>query len=704
MPEKDLNTYPVAELDEPEQQDDVSGNTPSEDESMEKITAWWEYDEEARRPITAEFEQIYLMYSDKHWDMDGPTGDPLRTEDEKLGRPNVVENVAFTLVEGVKSEFSQEVELIDYPVEKNDDAAAKIMTNVKRHVLDKNDFGAEYGKKWLHNFCWYGTAVWGPRWDAEWRGGRGPNQWIGEIRVESIHPAMLYPDHRCGEDIQDGVRIHKAMWKPLEYIHQHFPERGHLVLDHNRQDSIVTETIDSDEYGASLQDGMARLIETWYAGKPLFSSKDAREDEDEEAEDAEELGDGALPPSVAEGDTGEVDEAGGDTPSDDETGLHVVWWIAEQNIYLAHKNFMYFEPDETPLFPFEWSNCYPREDSPWGFGEGHKLLDPQQKINKLSEIAMEGSALQALGFTLADEEAVTESQRREIELYGSIPGMWFFVSDPDRVKHISGQGIPASLLSDIARRTKHMESLVGRYDISQGKAPSDVTAFRALNLLAERAQVRLRPKEQTIHAGLVGLSRWMSRLIMLHYNEPRAYRIMGKSDEDVQFGQFQPQSMWRAWDRRNGNVFERNKFVPEEGMVEGKDYDFYWPEFDTRCAVTKAASTDRYFAMEVARDLIGAKLILPEHLWFTLENGRLPPWETISEQVNAQFQQAQPQPMPGQPQGQPQGVPQGAPQEMDPEALIAMLSPEQQAEIAALPPEAQQQVLTEMMSAMQGGG
>ena len=42
MPEKDLNTYPVAELDEPEQQDDVSGNTPSEDESMEKITAWWD--------------------------------------------------------------------------------------------------------------------------------------------------------------------------------------------------------------------------------------------------------------------------------------------------------------------------------------------------------------------------------------------------------------------------------------------------------------------------------------------------------------------------------------------------------------------------------------------------------------------------------------------------------------------------------------
>ena len=73
MPEKDLSTYPVAELDEPEQQDDVSGNTPSEDESMEKITAWWEYDEEARRPITAECEQIYLMYSDKHWDMDGPT-------------------------------------------------------------------------------------------------------------------------------------------------------------------------------------------------------------------------------------------------------------------------------------------------------------------------------------------------------------------------------------------------------------------------------------------------------------------------------------------------------------------------------------------------------------------------------------------------------------------------------------------------------
>ena len=685
-------TYPLADFNEPKERDDVSGNTPSEEDAMAKVIRWWGYDEDAKRQIELEFDQIRLLITDKHWQMDGPTGDPLRTEDEMLGRPNVVENVAFPLVEGVKAELSQDVELIDYPQEHRDDAAAKVMTRVKRHILYKNDFPTHY-RRWLHYFAWYGTSVWGPRWDPEWKGGRGPNQWIGEIRAECVNPNLLYPDHRCGENIHDGMRVHKAMWKPLEHILQHYPERGHLVVDHTKLDALKARTEDAEAYQATAQEGMARLVETWYVGKPLFPSKDAQEDETEESEDA------LVEDGVMEGDSGEVADEDEAPADDDEEGLHVVWWIAEQNIYLAHRNFMYFEPGETPRFPFIFATCYEREDSPWGFGEGHKLIDPQQKLNKLSEIAMEGAALQALGYTLAEEEAVTPAQRREIELYGSIPGMWFFVKDPDRVKHITGQGVPGSVLSDITRRKQHMETVVGRFDISQGKTPSNVTAFRALNLLAERAQVRQRPKEGAVTQALVELSKWMSRLIMLHYNEPRAFRIVGDRPEDISFGMFQPMHMWRTWDRRTGNVFERDKYVPDEGMEEGRDFEHYWPEFDTRCEVTRAMSTDRYFHMDVAKEMVGGKLFPPSVLFSTMEHGRLPPWEEIKAEVEAQFAQAAPM----GPQGQMQGPPQGQPQEATPESVLELLPPEQQQQIAALPPAQQQQVLEEIMAAVQGG-
>uniref|UniRef100_A0A6M3IEM0 Portal protein n=1 Tax=viral metagenome TaxID=1070528 RepID=A0A6M3IEM0_9ZZZZ len=668
----DEAAYPLAPLAEPDERENVEGNSETEEEALELVGDWWDRDSTAKSAVEHEFAQIYLAMTDQHWDLDGPTGAPLRSDEEKLGHPNAVESVIFSLIEGMLAEFTQDVELIDYPSEANDEAAAKTITRLKRSILDKNAFATKY-TQWGHHFGWYGTAIWGPRWDPEWKGGKGPNQWVGDIRIEAVHPQLLFPDHRCGENIHDGYRIHKAVWRPLEYIRQHYPARGHLVLDHTKVTGIDTGTIDWDDTTPTAPDGMARLVETWYIGKPLLDSRD------------------------------EGDNEGDKDTEDDGVGLHVIWWVADQNLYLDHRNYMYFDPEETVKFPFIWAVCYPREDSPWGYSEAHKLLNPQIQLNKLSEIAMEGAALQALGFTVASQNSVSERQQREIELFSSIPGMWFFVDDPQGIKYFSGQGVPGSLLNDILRRTRHMETMIGRFDITQGKAPSSVTAFSALNLLAERAQVRLRPKEQAREEALVELSQWLSRLIVRFYDEPRAYRIIGKDDQDIERGIFQPDEMWRVWDRKTGNVMERNRFVPAEGMVEGDDYEYFCPEFDSKCTVSRAQPTDRFFFIELAKEMVGAKLWPPRLLHFAMEHGRLPAWPDIEKEVEALFGQASPvQPRPPE-GGSPEVAAPEAPQEIDPETLIAMLPPAQQQQLAGLPPQQRQEVIGQMMAAVQGG-
>lgn len=689
-------SYPIADIDTESEREDVTGNTPSEDEALERIREWFDLDFDAKQPVTNEFEQIELLKNDRHWEMRDSLGKALRTPEQMEGYPNVVENVAFALVEGLKAEFAQKVELVDYPKEPNDDQAAKTLTEVKKHILDKNIFAREYAA-FIDNFAWKGTGIFGVSWDPEWKGGRGPNRWIGEVRIESIEPELIYPDERCGNNIDDGIRIHKAVYKPLEYIRQYYPERGHLVLDQDKANAQA-QSSSNWEYDITLDEsnqpgGMAWLVETWYKGKPLFPSKDAQVDEATESQDV--AGDIAAD-DLERGIHPEAGEVTRETPSDDEEGLHVVWWIADQNIYLAHRNFIYFDPDETVQFPFLFGKCYRRKDSPWGFGEGHKLIWPQQALNKLSEVALMGAALQALGITLVDPRAVDEEQRREVEMYGNIPGMWFFIDDPENVHHIRGQGIPASVLNDIARRKQHMETLIGRFDITQGKTPSHVTAFRALNLLAERAQVRLRPKEAEIEAVLIEVSQWISRLVCLYWTEPRAYRIIGEDPEDIKYGQFSPAHIWKVWDRTTNNVVERNRFQPLEGMVEGKDYEYFWPDLDTRCTVTRASSTDRYFYADLAKELVAGKIFPPEVLFHTLEHGRLPPWDDIKDTVNAQFAQAQPM------QGGTEAPSTAG--TLTPEALLAMLPPEAQQQIASLPPDQQEQVLAEMMAQMQGGG
>ncbi len=713
-----FTNYPIADLDTDSEREEVTENTETEDIGLERVREWWDYDVDGKQAVADEFEQIELLQNDRHWEMSDSLGKPLRTAEQMSAHPNVVENVAWPLIEGLVSEFSQDVELIDYPQESTDDQAAKTMTQVKKHILYKNAFPEEQAK-WLHNFAWKGTGIYGVSWDAEWRGGRGPNQWIGEVRIESIDPELIYPDHRCGADIQDGYRIHKAVWRPLEYIRQHYPERGHLVLDQAKADETSqTNTNWERDLGlgeADSPEGMARLVETWYIGKPLFPSKDSQVDPATETQSVEGdvAPDDTLTAGMVAGDVESVGEADEETPSDDEVGLHVVWWIAEQNIYLAHRNFIYFDPEETPEFPFVFAQCYPRRDSPWGFGEGHKLINPQQMLNKLSEVAMEGAALQALGVTLASEEAISEEQRRDVEMYGSIPGMWFFINDANQVQHVDGKGVPASVLNDINRRKQHMEAVIGRYDITQGKTPANVTAFRALNLLAERAQVRLRPKESSISSALVKVSKWISRMVCLYWTEPRAYRILGKDDDPATatYSKFEPSRIWKVWDRRTGNSFERGVWRPAEDMVEGEDYEYFWPELDTRCTVTRAQSTDRYFAMELAQDMVGRKYFPPEILFYAIEHGRLPPWDDIKDKVQPQFDRAQPMPggaSQGAPQGMPPGMPQGMagqpqPPELTPEALIAMLPPEQQAQFQTMTPDQQQAVLEEMAAATQGG-
>ena len=656
----ETSTYPIATLDEPEEREDVEGNSEEEELALETVSKWWDIDEEAKEGIQEEFEQIYLLYTGEHWRLNYPGDDPLRSPEEMIGRPNSVENITFSMIEGEKAEFSQEFEWIDSPAEKNDEAAAQKMTALKKYLLYKNRIITQQAR-FLHNMFWYGTGIYGPRWDPEWITGQGPRRTIGDIRIESIHPQTLYPDARCGEDINNGYRIHKAVYRPIEYIRQNYPERGHLVREAVQSgDDILglSGTTDGGETWNEAQDGVVRLIETWYVGKPLLIGKE----------------------------------------SDQGYGLHVIWWTGDRDkVYLAHSNYVYFEPGETTIFPFFFSQCYPRENSPFGYGEAHYLKNQQIMLNKESEILLEGAALQALGQTYVKEGAVSEAQQQQIDQYGNIPGWWIWVEEPENIKHVSGSGVPDSVLSDIDRRMKMMETIIGRFDITQGKTPGSVTAFRALSLLAERAQVRLRTKEQAITSCLEDLSRFVSRLIARYYNEKRVYRIIGSDEDEYQDGVFDPDSdLHRVWVKGSGDVLPKDRWQPAEGMQEDVDFEFFVPEMDSKCSVSRTIPIDRILAVEMAKELLAAKLITPEIFWKVMEHGRFPAWDAVREEMERTFQQAQPQQLPPQ---APEMVTEG----QGVEQLIAMLPPEAQQELMSLPPEQQQAAIAEMMATMQGG-
>lgn len=655
----------AAQPQDEEAVEDASPQSPEQQSALKKLNDWYLTDKAARQFYVEEMDELDKLYQNDHWDLIGPAGTPLRTQAQQNTRPNTVENVTFAMVEGLVSEFAADVDIVDFPVEAGDEQAAQTMTDLKKFIAYKNNIEVER-QTWNRHFFHYGTGIWHPYWDPEWKGGRGPNRWVGDVRWKALHPRNFIPDARCNEDVNHGKRVHKATYVPLEHIRERYPEFAGLVRGEAISDAAFGTNEDHESFES--KEDTVLLVETWYTGPPLLLKE------------------------------GEEDKG---------TGLHVMWWAGEgQQIYLDCANYVYFDEGENPVLPFLVRQRYPRElngkRSIWGFGDTYYLKSMQISLNKTRELILEAHMHQSLGQTFYQTGAVSPEQEKKIKRYGTLPNMWFEVNTLQGVKREYGQGVPASLMEEPARLLKAMENITGRFDISQGKTPGSVTAFRALDLLAARAQVRLRSAEVLIKAGYQDLGNYTNHLVLRHYTEQRAFRIMGRDDEAPAPGVFNLGQMKKVYIPAINTTVAFEGFTPPAGAVEGKDYEIYAPEFDTRCRVSTAKATDRVFFMEMAKELFVAKVIDPETFLHVLEHGRFPPVEEILARLQQMQQQQMQQEMAMQ--APPEGAEAPAEEvvaEEDtlplPEEFLASLPEDVQLRVMALPEEQQAKAIADLM-------
>ena len=650
-----------------------------------KCRNWFDVDKDHKSPITQDLQEYHKLWVGDHWDLLGPTGEPIRNEKGKRIRPNHIEPMTFALTEGLVSEFSEDIDIIDYGTEAGDDESASLMTDLKKFVFYKNKFPTERNK-WLRSFFGYGTGIWHPHWDPSWRGGKGPNKWEGEIRVISQHVGSIFPDARCLSNIEEGRRIHKAVYRTQEYIKEKF---GKDVEDDLLDEALLIGDIPGDVNLGEMGEGRSLLVETWYKGDPLILE-------------------------------GKEKNLG--------SGLHVIWWAGEYGVYLGHDNYVYFEPDEDPMFPFIFKCRYPRENSVWGYSEGHFLKQPQIILNKTGELIIQGHMMSALGQTLFQETAFTPRQRKFIEEYGSMPEVWIPCKDPQAINRIQGKGVPESLMGETTRLHRLMETTVGRFDVSQGRTPGSVTAFRALDLLAARAQVRLRSAESEIIAGYEELGTFMNHLIVTCYTEKRAYRVLGehrrdddqgpgKEEMQPKYGTYDPKSLKKVYFAGPPSTVMSMEDFEEWGGEEraeqaGLEYEIYCPQYDSFCKISTTMPSDRMFFLEIAKELFAAQLIDAEIFWYVVDRGKFPPFEDLLEKVKEQKAMQEQMLQQQQQQEQQMMDDQMAEQssEISEEAASAHLEalfnsdPELAAQFENLSPEEQQKVVNISRQQQAGGG
>lgn len=613
-----------------------------QEKAVDKCRWWFDQDKNGKSAYVDEMDEYDKLYSGKHWDLLGPHGGPLRTTEQQQTRPNCVENAVFALIESLVAEFANDVDLVYFPVEPSDEPVAVVMSDLTKFLAYKNRISVER-LKWLRNFFKHGTAIWEHCWDPHWRGGRGPNRWEGDVRWRSLHPRHLFPDARCGDDLATARRVHKAKYVTLEHIRERYPTNGPMASEEVMDTSMLT--FDEEEVAERQQD-MVLLVETWYMGEPMV------------------LGEG----EVSQG-----------------PGLHVVWWCGEgKPIYLHHANYAYFEPGEEVSYPFTVRQRYPRDASIWGQGEAWYLKQPQIAMNKTAELILEGHMHQAVGMTLYQAGALSETQKNHVKAYGTLPGVWHEVQDIGGVKREFSQGMPSSLQNEVNRLQSAMESISGRFDVAQGRTPGSVTAFRALDLLAQRAQVRLRSADVAITTGYEDAGRYINHLVCRNYTEARAYRIVGENDNTrpnaSQRGVFKLSEIQRAYDYTTGDVMPASEFMPQPGMVEGLHFEIYSPELDVQARTSTQMPSDRTFYLEMAKELYMTHIIDPETFFYVLEHGKFPPFEELLQKMQMQAQMAALAAAGGQ-------VPGAAPDQ------LGDLGPGAASAIGGLPPSVQKQEL-----------
>lgn len=575
-------------------------NTPEQQEAIAKLDEWWTGDESAKQFYIDEMKEMYKLYLGEHWDLI-VNGEQIRSSENQKTRPNSVENMVFAFIESIVSEFAKPVEHVYEPTEPGDEQDAVAVTELVEFVKQKNRFTQQQRRFLFHLFT-YGTGILFAPWDPTWRGGRGPNKWEGDIRIMALHPNSVTPDARAKESVQECRRVHRHWWQPLESVVEDF-ERGYLAQEQLMDDNAL---IGDEDDSAERRAEQVRIIETWYVGKPLI---------------------------LAEGD------------EDQGEGLHVIWWT-EEGLYLRHTNYIYGEPGVPQEMPFCFCQRYHRENSLWGFGEAYQLKNPQIMKNKTAETILEAVMHQTFGQTMYKPNAMSPKQKAIIEAYGTMPGMWFEMQDPEGIKRLYGQGIPPVVLQNDQRILRMMETIAARPDVSQGRVEGGVTAASAIAQLMNRANARLTQIGEAIGSTYEDLGMDLAERIDQFYTETRRYRIRGK-DGNLRFGEFRSDQRKRVYIPGTGQTVPLQGFMPEmlatqnlDGTMampqEGTDYEVYSPELDVTCKVEAALPSDKAFYLQLAREFMQDGIGGPELLLYVVENGTFPPIEKLRQMLSQQ--------------------------------------------------------------------
>lgn len=585
------------------------------------------------------WEDDYFMY--KGGGLQWLTNFAYRSKSIRKIRPNSEDNFIFNSITIQHANITASIpETTITGQEATDEDIATELTCLIRLNDQRNKF-AKTWKRWVYDYITSGPTIAMVTWDNEWMGGRGPNRWVGDIRVERCDKWDMYFDPAITDletRLQDCSYIIRRPRKKLRAIRSIFPERGHYVAEQTNEDDHIDEGSNPEQ---------AYVIEHWTRGFPPFVPEKRAKELREKAARLESEGDYYKAQDY-------YDAAKGDLE-----GVHVAYMA--DGILLEYCPYEF----EDGLYPFVFTTRFSDDKNPWGFGEIRNIKIPQIMHNKADEIEMEAMAKEGLGGGYFQNGTISPKQLDNITQNSGKGGMWFPVDDVQGMKDRTGVKVPGSITNYKEHKQRMVETLSQITPIQQGMSPGSNMPFKAIQELGNRTDIRMEQAADKLNDFLIEINKLRINRIDQFYTEDRYYRITG-NDGKIKEGTFNRQKMEQEWPRETVQVDQTDPTTGEVYQESVDRMEKYVPEFDIKVSILSEKPTDRNYYTSLGMELYGMQLLTPEDLLYTLDEGKLPPIEDILTNVRSQ------------------------------NATLAIVN-----QVQTLPPEMQQQALQTMQGSIQ---
>lgn len=614
-------------------QGETSPNTPEQQKIVDMVWSDYQVFKSRRQDIEETWRQEERFYEGgrRQWEA-------LRTEATMKNRPNSVDNIAWSQIESIVSALTGWTPEGTFAATENgDEKKSRQLTKYMPYELRQIKFKQKYVKA-VRRFVNHGLFLLETVYDPTVNGGRGNNRFIGQNDVIPLDYGCFFPDPRIGDlmYLQQSKAMILHRRKPIEYFAERWEKQGKKVQDDSYTEDVEIFEEDrqtSEKYfnttsaagiGGTEKQKTAGLIEYWYKGKPKLMSAEDKRIFREMADEC--LRNGLDPTECIAKAEGKAD------------GVHCIY-TSTSGVFLEHKSYVYNHGQ----YPVAARCLFTVEGTIWPKGYMRDLISPQIMLNKFSELAVEQTAKMGNGAVFYEEGSIAESKIPIWKRIRSTVGAMLPVLRLDGVKEIEGKGPPSMIMNFIQHWLQILQKIPRRFDSINGGANFQGESGRHAEALQAAAQGNLSTPTELIEDGLAEVFEQYIELVAQFYTQERIGRVL---NEQVSIGKSAILS-YAPTDYETGNLVphkDTGEMVPEVLQLQEE----YVPKFDISVSIGVEKPTDREYWVNLAFTLFktidpdtGRPMIDIKALQYTIENGRMEPFEVIEERMQKDLMMAQ---------------------------------------------------------------